>query len=114
MTTAMTVVPLTRLQWNSSTSVETALSVSAIELVSAANRTSVKNRIPISLPKPMVAKILGIVTNIREGPAFRDCASPPEKAKTAGMIIIPAKIAIAVSKNSTCSVDSSILTSFFI
>ena len=81
--------------------VDTALSVRAMELVSAAKSTSVKNRMPIMRPKPMLAKILGIVMNMREGPAFKCSGSPPEKAKTAGMIIIPAKIAMAVSKNST-------------
>ena len=70
MITAMMVVHFTRLHLNSSAMVETALSVSAMELVSAANRTSVKKRTPITLPKPMSAKILGMVMNIREGPAF--------------------------------------------
>ena len=39
--------------------------------------------------------------------------SPPEKEKTAGMIIRPAMMAMAVSKISTFSVDSSMETSFF-
>ena len=39
--------------------------------------------------------------NIREGPACRVSGSPPENANTAGIIINPAMIAIAVSKIST-------------
>ena len=113
MTTAMIVVHLKRLHLNSSARVDTALSVSAMELVSAANSTSVKNRMPMMRPKPILLKICGIVMNIREGPAFKCSGSPPEKANTAGMIIMPARIAIAVSKNSTWRVESSILTSFF-
>ena len=52
-----------------------------------------------------------------------ECVSPaalglarfdaPENAKTAGMIISPAMIAIAVSKTSTFLVESSIEMSFF-
>ena len=61
MITAVTVVETKRLQPNSSVRVETTLSVSAIALVTAANRTRTKNRIPTILPKPMLAKIFGIV-----------------------------------------------------
>ena len=60
------------------------------------------------------SKIFGIVINIRDGPALSVLWSPPEKANTAGIIIRLAMIAIAVSKISTCSVDSSMLTSFLI
>ena len=101
MTTAMAVVHTVRLHLNSSQIVETAASVSAMELVSAANSTSVKNRTPMMRPIPMLAKILGIVMNMREGPAPSCSGSPPENANTAGMIIMPAKIATPVSKIST-------------
>ena len=111
---AITFVPNFLLQPNSSENVETALSVRAIALVTAANNTSAKNRIPMILPKPMLAKIFGIVINIRDGPALSVLWSPPEKANTAGIIIRLAMMAIAVSKISTCSVDSSMLTSFLI
>lgn len=55
--------------------------------------------------KSHVCKTFGIVINIKAGPDFNVSALPPEKAKTAGMIISPAMIAIAVSKISTFSVD---------
>ena len=55
-----------------------------------------------------------MVINISAGPAFKVSAFPPEKANTAGIIIRPAMIAIAVSKISTFWVDSSIEVSFFI
>ena len=103
-----------RLQPSSSWKVETALSVRAMELVSAAQRTSRKNRIPTKLPNPMLAKTFGIVINISAGPACRLSASPPEKAKTAGMIISPAIMAMAVSKISTFLVEPSMEISFFI
>ena len=107
-------VPRVRPQPNSSVNVETALSVSAIALVSAANSTRTKNRIPTALPKPISANIFGIVLNISDGPEFSALGSPPEKAKTAGIIMSPASIAIPVSNSSTCLVESSMLTSFFI
>ena len=74
-------------------------------LVRAANKTNRKNKIPMILPKPMLAKMFGIVINISDGPALRVSALPPENANTAGMIIRLAMIAMAVSKISTCSVD---------
>ena len=114
MITPTKTVHFLRLQPSSSSNVETALSVKAIELVKAAKSTSIKNKIPAKVLSPILSNILGIVINIREGPACNAFGSPPEKAKTAGMIINPAIIAIAVSKNSTCVVDSSIDTSFFI
>ena len=43
-------VDFLRLHFNSSSTVETALSVNAIELVTAANNTSKKNRIPANRP----------------------------------------------------------------
>ena len=61
----------------------------------------------------MLSNILGIVMNINEGPAFKASGSPPEKANTAGIIIKPAIIAIAVSNISTFLVESSIDKSFF-
>ena len=54
-----------------------------------------------------------MVMNISEGPAFSAPGSPPEKANTAGMIIRPAMMAMAVSKTSTLRVELSIETSFF-
>ena len=67
---------------------------------------------PMTVPRPMESKTLGMVMNIRAGPAFRAAGSPPEKANTAGMIIRPAIMAMAVSKISTFRVDSSMETSF--
>ena len=62
----------------------------------------------------MESKTLGMVMNMRAGPAFRAAGSPPEKANTAGMIMRPAMMAMAVSKTSTFRVESSMETSFFI
>ena len=95
-----------------SAELETALSVSAMELVIAANNTSKKNRIPIPVPRPILANTFGMVINISAGPAFSVSGSPPEKANTAGMIIRPAIMAIAVSKISTFWVESSMDISF--
>ena len=61
----------------------------------------------------MLSNTLGMVMNISEGPACRVSGSPPEKENTAGMIIRPAMMAMAVSKTSTFSVDSSMETSSF-
>ena len=102
-----------RPQPSSSWKVETALSVSAIELVSAAKSTRTKNRMPMAVPRPMESKTLGMVMNISDGPAFSAAGSPPEKAKTAGMIIRPAMMAMAVSKTSTLRVEPSMEMSFF-
>ena len=103
-----------RVQCNSSSKVDTALSVNAMELVIAANNTNRKNKIPTAVPNPIFANTFGMVINISAGPAFKVSAFPPEKANTAGIIIRPAMIAIAVSKISTFWVDSSIEVSFFI
>ena len=54
---------------SSSSKVETALSVSAMELVTAANSTSRKKRIPTAVPNPMLSNTFGIVINIKDGPA---------------------------------------------
>ena len=113
MMTPTSTVAFLRSQPNSSSNVETALSVRAIELVTAANSTSTKNSTPTTVPSPMLAKTFGIVMNISAGPACSVSGSPPENANTAGMIIRPAMTAMSVSKISTCSVDSSIETSFF-
>ena len=85
-----------------------------MELVMAANSTSTKNIIPTKVPIPMLSKTLGSVMNIREGPACKVSGSPPENANTAGMIIRPAMMAMAVSKISTFFVEPSMETSFFI
>ena len=77
-----------------------------MEEVSAASRTSMKNTLPITVAIPMLSNTFGNVTNIRLGPLPKALWSPPEKANTAGTIIRPANIAIAVSK-------SSILPTFF-
>ena len=111
----MTAVPLRRLHPNSSENVDTAHSHRAIELVSAAKKIIRKNTTAITRPMGRLAKILGMVINISEGPALRSfAASAPEKANTAGMILRPASMAMPVSKISTCRVESSMLTSFFI
>ena len=60
----------------------------------------------------MLSNTLGIVINIKDGPALRFSIFPLEKANTAGIIINPAIIAIAVSNTSTFSVEFSIETSF--
>ena len=113
METPIIEVALLRLQPSSSCKVDTALSVSAIELVSAAKSTSTKNAMPITVPRPMESKTLGMVMNISAGPALSAEGSPLENAKTAGMIIRPAMMAMAVSKTSTFRVESSMDTSFF-
>ena len=69
MMSPMMVVDFLRLHLNSSSKVETALSVRAMELVRAAKSTSTKNITPVSVPKPMLAKTFGIVMNMRDGPA---------------------------------------------
>ena len=110
----MQAVAICRFQPSSSSKVETALSVKAMELVTAAKRTNRKNSTPTTWPNPILSNTLGMVMNIKEGPACRVFGSPPEKENTAGIIIRPAMIAMAVSKISTFSVDSSMETSFFI
>ena len=69
MIAASTSVAFLRFQPSSSSNVETALSVSAIELVTAANNTSKKNKIPAAVPKPILANTFGRVINISAGPA---------------------------------------------
>ena len=99
---------------SSSSIVATAVSVRAMALVRAAKRTRRKNSVPPSLARPVDSRTLGIVMNIREGPALRAAGSPPEKANTAGMIIRPASMAMPVSKISTLTVALSMDTSSFI
>ena len=62
----------------------------------------------------MLSNTFGNVTNISDGPFPRAALSPPENANTAGMIINPAKNAMAVSKISICLTELSRLFSFFI
>ena len=100
-----------RLNFNSSEIVATLASIMEIALVKAASKTSKKKVIPAKVPTPILAKVLGNVINISEGPACNVLGSPPEKANTAGIIIIPAKRAIPVSNISICVVDFSISTS---
>ena len=52
-------------------------------------------------PTPCWQIPLGMVMNISAGPACKVSGSPPENANTAGMIIRPAIMAMAVSKIST-------------
>ena len=93
---------------------ETTVSIREIEEVSAANRTSRKKALPINPPNGMLANTFGSVINIKLGPALNCAWSPPEKTKTAGTIIRPAKKAIPVSKISICPTDFSMSASFFI
>ena len=80
--------------------VDTQDSASEIALVRAARSTRRKNTTPMILPIPMLANTLGRVMNISEGPAFSFSGSPLKKENTAGIIIRPARKAIAVSKTS--------------
>ena len=65
-------------QCNSSWNVDTALSVSAIELVIAANNTNKKKMIPIPVPSPILANTLGIVMNIKEKELANAIAAIPD------------------------------------
>lgn len=112
MTTPISKQHLGRLQWSSSSKEDTLVSIKEIALVKAANRNIRKKAMPTTDPIPILENILGSVIKVREGPAFNTFISPPENANTAGIIISPAKRAIAVSKNSTCVVDFSMSTSF--
>ena len=58
MITPTKTVALLLLHPNSSSKVETALSVNAIELVTAANSTSRKNKIPTTVPNPNISQTL--------------------------------------------------------
>ena len=89
-----------RLQWNLSLKIETIVSISEMEEVSAAKNTRIKKRVPIAPPIGMLLNTFGSITNISPGPCPNCSAVPPEKANTAGMIISPAINAIPVSKTS--------------
>ena len=101
MITVIKATHLRRDQPNSSSNVEIPVSNKAIELVKAAKNTRTKKRIPIMFPPAISAKIFGIEMNINEGPACKAFLSPPEKVKTAGIIMSPERIAIPVSKAAT-------------
>ena len=58
-----------------------------------------KEQNPNRSSQPILANTLGMVMNISAGPACKVSGSPPENANTAGMIIRPAIMAIAVSKH---------------
>ena len=90
---------------------ETLVSIREMELVRAAKKNIRKKATPTTVPIPMLSNILGRVIKVREGPAWRADISPPEKANTAGMIIIPPSIATPVSNSSTWVVDRSMSTS---
>ena len=65
-------------------------------------------------PRFIFPNTFGSVMNIRLGPLVKTDSSPPEKAKTAGIIIKPARNAIPVSNISICRTEDSRLFSFFI
>ena len=84
---------------------DTTASMIDTPLVRAANNTMAKNKTPTRFPiAPMLANTFGRETNIRLGP---DAAIPsvPIKVYTAGMIMTPAKNAMAVSKISIWLMD---------
>ena len=79
--------------------------------VSAAKATMTKNRTPITPPiVPIASKTLGREMNIRLGPAA--IPSVPMKVYTAGTIIMPARKATSVSKNSIWLTDLTRFVSF--
>ena len=68
-----------------------------IQDVRVAKIVVTKNKRPTKVPAfPMAANTLGREMNIKLGPAL--IPSVPEKTKTAGMIMAPAKRATPVSK----------------
>ena len=80
--------------------------------VRAANITITKKIRPMNSPNlPRELNTFGSVMNISPGPA--DIPSFPENANTAGIIIIPARSAIPVSKISIWFTDLLRFTSFF-
>ena len=90
----------------------TRVSMMEMQEVSAAKATMMKNTRPIREPaRPMASNTLGRDTNIRLGPEA--IPSVPENTNTAGMIIIPAKKATPVSKNSIWLKERLRSTSFF-
>ena len=99
---------------NLSIKIETIVSISEIEEVNAAKKTSRKKMAPRISPIGILLNTFGRVMNIREGPAFKFSKFPSEKMKTEGTIIRPAKNAKPVSKNSICLTEVSRFVSFFI
>ena len=76
---------------------ETIASITEIEDVIAATATIIKKTAPIKSPSvPIELNTFGKFAKINPGPA--DIPSFPAKAYTAGIIIRPARKAIAVSK----------------
>ena len=69
---------------NFSMMIETTVSISEIEEVSAASATSRKNTMPTIRPPVMDSNTFGSVMNIRLGPLFSADASPPENNDHAG------------------------------
>ena len=95
----MIAVPITsaaglRSQPSESIAKEAQTSRSAIALVTAAKKTSAKNRIAKKVPPAIFANTIGSVPKISPGP----CPGSRPKANTAGKIAIPARTAITVSR----------------
>ena len=84
---------------NLSIKMETIVSIKEMEEVTAAKNTRIKNTVPSTVPRGMLANTFGRVMNISPAPAFKADSSPPEKINTDGTIINPAKKANPVSKN---------------
>ena len=70
---------------------ETIVSIKEMEEVTAAKNTRIKNTVPSTVPRGMLANTFGRVMNISPAPAFKADSSPPEKINTDGTIINPAK-----------------------
>lgn len=83
----------------------TATSIKEIVEVTAAMHRSEKNRMLLSHEKDIFSKIAGKTMNTNSGPS----AGSTPKAKTAGKIITPAKMATAVSSSTTCKEVAEIL-----
>lgn len=75
--------------------IDTTVSIREMEEVRAANNTRKKKAPPKKPDIFILANTFGRVINIRSAPELRADSSPPEKAKTEGMIIKPAKNAFA-------------------
>ena len=92
---------------------DTTVSMSEIDEVSAAKKTRMKNSVPTNPPKGIDSNTRGRVMNMSPGPALILLGSPPLNATTAGIIIRPASKAIPVSKISIWRTLFSMLSSFF-
>ena len=92
---------------------DTIASMIETELVSAANKTSAKNKNPISSPLGIWSNTLGSVINIRPAPLDLSPASPLN-IYTAGMIRSPARRDIIVSNISIWLTDLERLISSFV